>query len=303
LDGAREKRRWEALISPKIEESRIRKALRDCKEHGFEVLEPLECVKKAVAQFGDSLVVSCSFGSCSVVVLHMALQLNPNIKVVFNNTGVEYPETYAYRDLLKKEWNLNLIETKPIKSFWQCVKQYGFPLYRGSYKKGDSKLGKPSFGKPKCCVYLKELPFKKFAQEHTIKATITGLRAGESRARMFAFSQFGQNYSTKKFYNIMKINPIAFWTHGQVWQYLKDNNIPINEIYLKGKDRSGCMPCTGFLHWEQQLAKTNVKMYHYVQKLRGVSLMDDFLNLEDENFNRCDQGTTRTRQRFLEEWF
>lgn len=223
----------------RIEEARIQKALRDCRERGFLIHEPMECVKKAVEEFGDSLSVSCSFGSCSVIVLHMALRVKPNIKVVFNDTGVEYPETYAYRDLLCQKWDLNLYETKPLKSFWQCVKEYGFPLSRG----GKDKLGRNP-GKPKCCSYLKELPFKNFAREHGIKATLTGLRAAESRVRMFAFAQFGQNYYLKKYgVNIMKFNPIAFWTHEQVWRYLKENNIPINRIYLKGADRSGCMPC------------------------------------------------------------
>lgn len=283
-------------MNPKIEGARIIKALRDCRRRGFPVFTAEECIKQAVERFGDSLAVSCSFGSCSVVVLHMALQVKPDVKVIFDNTGVEYPETIAYKEKLTKEWSLNLIETKPVKSFWQCVKEYGFPLMRLSYKRGDSKLGKPSFGKPKCCVYLKELPFKKACEEHGIKATLTGLRAGESRARMFAFSQFGQNYATKKFYNIMKFNPIAFWTHEQVWQYLKDYHIPINEIYLKGKDRSGCMPCTSYRFWEKQLAKTNPKMYRYVQKLRGVSLLDDYIALENEAADRCGQ-------RLLEEWF
>jgi len=283
------------MIPPKVEEARIRKALRDCKEHGFEVLEPMQCVEEAIRKFGDHLSVSCSFGSCSVVVLHIAVQIRPEIKEVFNNTGVEYSETYAYRDLLKKDWDLNLFETKPIKSFWQCVREYGFPLFRG--KRGKGKEGNP--GKPKCCIYLKELPFKNFAREHEIQATITGLRAGESRARMFAFGQFGQNYATKKFGNIVKFNPIAFWTHKQVWQYLKENNIPINQVYLKGKERSGCMPCTGFKDWEKELAQSNPRMYRYVQKLRGVSLLDDFLALENKVVESCSQ---RQIQAVLEEW-
>jgi phosphoadenosine phosphosulfate reductase len=295
------------MISPKIEESRIRKALRDCKDHGFEVLEPVECVKKAIDRFGDSLAVSCSFGSCSVAVLHMARDLNPQIKVVFNNTGVQYPETYGYRDFLCKEWDLNppqYIETKPVKSFWQCVKEYGLPLFRStSYKKGDYKFGKPSYGKPKCCVYLKELPFRQAMKENEIEATITGMRAGESRARMFAFGQFGQNYATKKYGALTKFNPIAFWTHSELWQYLKDHNVPINPLYLKGAHRSGCMPCTGFKGWQKQLAKLNPRMYRYVQKLRGVSLIDDFLTLEDQVFNGCDQVSPRKRQAFLERWF
>jgi len=285
----------------KVEEARITKALRDCREHGFEILEPTQCVEEALRKFGDKLCVSCSFGACSVVVLHMALQIKPDIKVVFNNTGVKYPETYTYRDLLKKQWNLNLIETVPVKSFWQCIKEYGFPLYRSSYHAGENKLGKPSYGKPKCCVYLKELPFKHYAKENSIQASITGLRAGESRARMFAFGQFGQNFATKKFFNLTKFNPIAFWTHKQVHDYLATNKIPINALYLKGKDRTGCMPCTGYKDWERQLAKGNPKMYRIVQRLRGVSLLDSFLDMENAVVDSC--GSAQSRKGTLEDWF
>jgi phosphoadenosine phosphosulfate reductase len=278
-----------------VERSRINKALRDCQERGLEVLKPEECVRKAIEEFGDHLCVSCSFGSCSVAVLHLVLQVKPDIKVVFNNTGVEYPETYAYRDLLMKEWNINLIETRPSKSFWECVEKYGFPLYRG---KGGKKQGNP--GKPACCKYLKELPFKKVAKEHNIEATITGLRAAESRARMFAFGQFGQNYASHKFFDIMKFNPIAFWGHEELWAYLRKHSIPINALYLKGFGRSGCMPCTGFLHWENQLAKGNPAMYRYVQKLRGQELLESFVALEEHALNSCGG---LPNQELLTHWF
>lgn len=280
------------MISPKIEASRIQYAMRNAREHGFKIYEPQELIKEAIEKFGDQVCVSCSFGSCSVVVLHMALQVNPKIKVVFNNTGVEYPETYAYRDLLKKDWNLNLIETKPIKSFWQCVKEYGFPLSRtpGQWRNREDKSLKP-----KCCIYLKEKPMAKATKEHHIRASLTGLRCAESQVRMFTLGQRGQSYDTKKWGMLWRYHPIGFWTHKQIWNYLKEHNIPINQIYLKGKDRSGCMPCTGFLYWEKQLSKANLKMYRYVQKLRKVSLLDDFIQLENQVFDKCGQ-------RLIEEW-
>lgn len=289
------------MISPKVESSRIKYALRGCRERDLKVYEPTELVKKAVDEFGDSLAVSCSFGSCSVVVLHMALEVKPDIKVVFNNTGVEYPETYAYRELLRKEWNLNLIETKPQKTFWQCVKEYGFPLIR--------KTGKSKHKKHRCCIYLKEKPFKNFCKSNSVSATLTGLRASESGVRMLAIGQVGQFYLHKTS-QIWKAHPIAFWNYKQVWRYLEENNIPINEVYTKlGLPRNGCMPCTGFIDWEKQLAKANLKMYRWVQKLRKVrgkdgkfyklKLLDDFRSLEEEVYRKCGTPTPQ----LLEDWF
>jgi len=269
-------------ISPKIEDSRIAYATRNCPKTIF---SPQDLIKRAIEKHGDRLAVACSFGSCSVVVLHMTLALKADVKVVFNNTGVEYPETYAYRDLLRKEWNLNLIETKPIKSFWQCVKEYGFPLMRREYNsEKQTHRGQPSL-KPQCCLYLKEFPMQEACVRHSIEAVITGLRCGESQVRMFTISQRGQFYHTYKWtgkWGLWRYHPIALWTHQQVRDYLKEHEIPLNQIYLKGKDRSGCMPCTGFLNWEAQLARANPKMYRYVQKLRKVPLLDDYLQAEDE---------------------
>lgn len=269
-------------LSPKIERARINYAMRNCPT---EIKEPELLVREAIEKHGDRIAVSCSFGSCSVVVLHMALQVNPKINVVFNNTGVEYPETYAYRNLLKKEWNLNLIETKPLKSFWQCVKEYGFPLLREAYRFKEKKM----FHKPECCVFLKELPFKEACKTFEIEATLTGLRCSESRLRMFTLAQRGQYYHTKKWGSLWRYHPIGFWSHQQVHEYLEKNNLPINEIYKK-VERSGCMPCTGFLYWEKQLSITNLKMYRYVQKLRNVPLLDDFIQLENELTDKCVQN-------------
>jgi len=271
------------MITPKVEESRLRYAMRTCRERGYPIYAPRDLIMKAINKFDDSLAVACSFGQCSTIVLHMALELKPDIKVIFHNTGVQYPETYAYRDLLRKKWDLNppqYIETKPLKSFWQCVKEYGFPL--------ASRSGKGRPGKPKCCIYLKEKPFSKAAKEFDIKAILTGLRVVESRTRMFGIGQFGQFYFNKTL-NVWKFHPIAFWKDRQIKEYFDDTGIPMNQIYLKGKFRSGCMPCTGFKDWEERLAKTNLRLYRYVQKLRGVALLDDFIELENETTNKCGQ--------------
>jgi len=269
------------MISEKVERSRIVYAERNCPTR---IMEPEEVVVRAIEAHGDKLAVSCSFGHCSVVVLHMALQVNPKIKVVFNNTGVEYSETYAYRDLLKRLWNINLIETKPLKTFWKCVEEHGFPLIRHCIR-GGKRIEKSQ--KPYCCVQLKELPMKKACKDFGIEATLTGLRCAESSVRMFTLAQRGQYYHTSKYGELWRYHPIGFWTHKQVREYLEKNNLPINEIYKK-VDRSGCMPCTGFLNWEKQLSKTNLKMYRIVQKMRKVNLFDNYLEFEDSLVTNCD---------------
>jgi len=98
---------------------------------------------------------------------------------------------------------------------------------------------------------------------------------------MFYAADFGQAHFTKR-QKLWKFNPVLLWTQKQVDDFFRERQIPQNEVYTKLKlPRNGCMPCTGFLHWEEQMARLNPRMYAYVQKLRGQQLMDDWFGNEE----------------------
>jgi tRNA(Ile)-lysidine synthase TilS/MesJ len=77
------------------------------------MIDAEKLTKQAIERYGENLAVACSFGKDSMVVLDMARKINPNVKVVFNNTGVEFPETIQFKNEMVKKWKLNLIETQP----------------------------------------------------------------------------------------------------------------------------------------------------------------------------------------------
>ncbi len=207
---------------------------------------------------GDKTSVSCSFGKDSTVVLWMCLQENPHIPIIYNNTGIEWPETLAFKDQLKEFWNLNLIETKPIMSYWQVwkrIQEKGLKSQDGSKKGSDL-----------CCNYLKEIPTRRLFKEHNFLRTFTGITAIESRLRMFVACQRGMEYYSQKD-KITKIHPILYWTEPEVWQFIKNNNIPINPAYSKyGLNRLGYMFCTSHKEWRRQIARTNLRAYQFIQE-------------------------------------
>ena len=43
---------------------------------------------------------------------------------------------------------------------------------------------------------------------------------------------------------IVKVNPLADWTEREVWDYIKKNGVPYNELYERGYKSIGCLPCT-----------------------------------------------------------
>ncbi len=71
----------------------------------------------------DGVYVSFSGGKDSTVLLHIARELFPEMKAMFVNTGLEYPEIASF---VKTFDNVDIV--KPKKSFPQVCAEYGFPL-------------------------------------------------------------------------------------------------------------------------------------------------------------------------------
>ena len=66
---------------------------------------------------------SFSGGKDSTVLLHIARQMYPDIKAVFVDTGLEYPEI---RSFIKTFDNVDWV--RPKKHFKQVCEEYGFPI-------------------------------------------------------------------------------------------------------------------------------------------------------------------------------
>lgn len=104
-------------------------------------------VQKRLSMLDKKVAVAWSGGKDSTLVLWFVRLVYPDVPVVFNDTGVEYPETVKFVHRLADEWNLNLTETEPTKTFWQCVDEYGMP---------KTKDNRSDHHSPRCCYYCKE---------------------------------------------------------------------------------------------------------------------------------------------------
>ncbi len=228
--------------------------------------------------------VAYSGGRCSQVALYLTLQQDPDIPVVFNNTGIEYPETVTHVRKTAEEWNLNYHELKPEANYWDLVKEHGFPQLRGSSKKKRPR-------KPACCTYLKEAPAKKFVKEYNMDGLITGIRVEENRPRALAYKQVGPFYKAVRD-KLWKFHPIALWSMTQLMKFVKEENIEINPLYDReggGLPRIGCMPCTGFTTWRQQLKMMNPKYFKWLNREVQKSIGEPTLWEYVDRFDICDE--------------
>ena len=99
-----------------------------------EVETKLDAIRKTLASEltgkGD-VCLTCSFQAEDVLLAKLATALDARIPVLFLDTGYHFAETYAYRDRIAREWNLNLINLLPAKTVAEQEAEHG-QLYRSA---------------------------------------------------------------------------------------------------------------------------------------------------------------------------
>ena len=68
-----------------------------------------EVIATVLQQNKGKACLTCSFQAEDMVVLREILKIQPDIAVLFLDTGYHFAETLAYRDHMAQSWHLNLI--------------------------------------------------------------------------------------------------------------------------------------------------------------------------------------------------
>jgi 3'-phosphoadenosine 5'-phosphosulfate sulfotransferase (PAPS reductase)/FAD synthetase len=185
-------------------------------------------------------IVSISGGKDSTALLLWALNNlteDPSNEIipVFCDTGWEHKNTYEYLEYLEKELNIKIIRLQNELGGMREV-----ALHKGFMPNRIMKY---------CTFEFKIKPFKKFIYENFVSKgidfiTLVGVRREESetRADYECFAVERETYKRKVFY-VKRLIPLAYWTEDEVFDYIKDNGIEVNQIYKKGSKRAGCYPC------------------------------------------------------------
>jgi phosphoadenosine phosphosulfate reductase len=162
--------------------------------------------------------VTSSFQADCVVLVHMLRTLRPDIPVLFLDTLHHFEATYAYRDQLAEQRELNLINlaaAEPARGAWRISTD-------------------------DCCARHKVEPLFTALAEYDVWFTALRREQSPSRASLAECAPFRLASGT----SIRKVSPLAAWTTADVMAYARFHGIPLLPLYEHGYTSIGCEPCT-----------------------------------------------------------
>ncbi|HVG15455.1 MAG TPA: sulfate adenylyltransferase subunit CysD [Chitinophagaceae bacterium] len=221
--------------------------------------EAIYIIREVAAQF-EKPVLLFSGGKDSITLVQLARKAFYPAKVPFPmlhiDTGHNFPETIEFRDWLAKESGMQLI-----------IRYVQDSIDQGKVKEETGKYASRNM--------LQTVTLLDAIEELKFDACIGGARRDEEKARakerIFSvrddFGQWDAKKQRPELFDMLngKINvgenvrvfPISNWTELDVWNYIKEDNIPIPSIYYSHQrdiiERDGMYwPASTFLNTTEE---------------------------------------------------
>ena len=193
--------------------------------------EPQDTLRYLLGRFGSDCAIAFS-GAEDVVLIDMASRLGLRYSVFCLDTGRLHPETYKFIDKVRVHYGIEIElyspQAEPLQAF---VRKKGlFSFYEDGHKE--------------CCGVRKIEPMRRALTNY--RAWVTGQRRDQSptRAEVAVLQADGGNAGKPGSGVLLKANPLANWSSAKVWAYIRERNVPFNELHERGFISIGCEPCT-----------------------------------------------------------
>ncbi|MEK7352884.1 MAG: phosphoadenylyl-sulfate reductase [Chloroflexota bacterium] len=207
------------------------------------VVHAKELIAKAIKEY-PRIAVACSFGKDSMVVVDIAREVDPKIKIFAVMTQFKPPETFEYLKKMNKRMGLGITVYMVADSVPKILQDKDIKvilLPAKEFEQSASKVKKAS-GKEiykvdpdECCRMLKVDPTK--VAVSGLDAWVTGLRNTEGRTRV-------DYQEVEEKGGLIKINPILTFTETDIWKYMATRNIEAHPWYRLDYRSLGCAPCS-----------------------------------------------------------
>jgi len=190
-------------------------------------LGPEEMMAKVGETYGKRAVFTTSLSAEDMVILNFIIKQKNPMEIATIDTGRLPEETYILMDKVKNEMGVDLKVYFPNSTEVQnMVNEKGINLF---YRSAENRH--------LCCNIRKVHPLGEMLKGKSV--WITGIRSEQTEAR----EKSGKvEFDGER--KIWKVNPILNWTREDVWNYIRQNEIPYNKLYDRNYKSIGCDPCT-----------------------------------------------------------
>jgi phosphoadenosine phosphosulfate reductase len=185
-----------------------------------------QTLERVAADFSPAVFAS-SLAAEDMVLTDLILKAGLPIGIFSLETGRLHPETLAVLDQVKATYGYEVKLYKPQDAAVdEYVAQNGLNAF---YDSVDMRR--------ECCRIRKVEPLGRALAGN--KAWVTGQRRSQSSTRAELDVQ-----EDDPAHGMTKFNPLADWSEQDVWNYIRDNQVPYNALHDQGFPSIGCAPCT-----------------------------------------------------------
>lgn len=188
---------------------------------------PLEIIRWALERSEGHAVVSTNFRPYEAVLLHLCVQVQPDMPVLWVDHGYNRPATYRHAEALRQRLGLNLKPYLP-----RISAAHRDAIY------GDIPTTEDESGLKQFSALMKLEPFQRGMRELSPKVWFTALRKVQNpnRAGLDIVSH-DANFDT------LKVSPLFYWTDPEMEAYLNQHELPNEWDYFdpaKADDKREC---------------------------------------------------------------
>lgn len=263
--------------------------------YGKDSMVMLDLVKRTVDEFNEEL--NLYYSKKNIEVENPKEMFLSYPKIIFSDTGVEFPEHYKFikeQEIILKAQGFEIHHTKPEKTFFQIVKDKGFPMFGKAIREKShpeiygkiKELGIRTCGNT-CCEQLKEIPSAKLYQELNVEMVFVGLLAVESKIRRERWYALGDIYFNKT-EGHHKALPIIHFKEEDIFDYCSRFDVPMSPLYSTGYwkqtpegddefvtyTRTGCWPCSMNIQFSgnnmEMLRNTHPHLWELIMVKKGL---------------------------------
>jgi len=182
-----------------------------------EGMNPLEVLDFFLKQYRGKIIQASGMGAEDQVITDMIAGIDSHARIFTLDTGRLYQETYDLIQRTGEEYNMTIEVFFPdYKKVQEMVREKGINLFYRSIE--NRKM---------CCNLRKNESLKRALKGMDV--WICGLRKDQTVTRFF-----NRMVEWDEQHGLIKLNPLINWTEKQVWDYIRERDIPYNVLHDKG---------------------------------------------------------------------